>query len=191
MDIRVSGPDVADVAFEVLDIHRVEADYGWVETDICFCYFGAVVVWSIGSVGGEVFLDAVEGGEELVHGFFVCVLGAGEAGFVDAVVDVVVGPVVCFFDLGLEGFGEEVDFFVFLGQEVVEFGVEHADDFGGFVTDYLLSLFVVEGWHGEAALVGGVDGEVDFAEVGEFRMEGVLGDVFSGDVFAFLDEAPA
>ena len=55
----------------------------------------------------------------------------GESGFVDAVVYVVVGPVVCSFDFGLEVLGKEVYFFVFLGEHVVKFCVEHADDFTG------------------------------------------------------------
>lgn len=35
---RVSRSYVADIAFEVLDVDGVEADYGRVEADVCFCY---------------------------------------------------------------------------------------------------------------------------------------------------------
>ena len=68
-----------------------------------------------------------------MDGGFISGLGGGEAGFVDAVVDVVVGPRVCSFDVGAEGGGEEIDRGVFGGEEVVELGVKHADDFGGLL----------------------------------------------------------
>lgn len=54
-----------------------------------------------------------------------------ETGFVDAVIDVVVGPFVDGFDFLLEVFWKEVDFLIFFGEDVVEFGVEHADDIAG------------------------------------------------------------
>ena len=52
----------------------------------------------------------------------------GEAGFVDAVVDVVVGPFIRSFDLLPVLFWKEVYVLVLLGDDVVELGVEHADD---------------------------------------------------------------
>ena len=68
-----------------------------------------------------------------------------ETGFVDAVVDVVVGPVVGGFDFLLEFRGEEVDFLIFFREDVVEFGVEHADDFarlgkGGWLAIYIFAI---------------------------------------------------
>lgn len=62
VDGRVAGADVADVAFEVLDVDGVEADDGGVEADVGFGDVGAVVEGR--GVGGEVGFDAVEGGEE-------------------------------------------------------------------------------------------------------------------------------
>ena len=44
VDGGVSGPDVPDVALEVLDVDGVEADYGRVESDVGFGYVGPVVV---------------------------------------------------------------------------------------------------------------------------------------------------
>lgn len=80
MQIRITGSYIADIAFEVLHVDGVEADYGCVETDVGFGYGGAEVVG--GGVGGEVGFCAVEGGEEGVHGFFVGFLGskAGKVG---------------------------------------------------------------------------------------------------------------
>lgn len=68
------GADVADVAFEMLDVDGVEADDGGVEADVGFGDGGAEVVG--GGVGGEVGFGAGERGEEGVDGFFVGFLGA-------------------------------------------------------------------------------------------------------------------
>lgn len=94
-----------------------------------------------------------------------------EAGFVDAVVDVVVDPFVHFVDLLLVLLGEEIDMFVLLLHEVVECVVEHADDLGGLVVDYSLLLLIVQRRDSEATLIVGVLLEVDVAEVDIVRME--------------------
>ena len=110
---RVSRTNVANVALEVLHIHRVEADDRRVQSDIGFRDVRAVVVWSFGR--GKVRLRAVEGFEELGNGGLVGILGRGEAGAVHAVVDVRVGPLVGGFDVLAEIGGEEVDLAVLLG----------------------------------------------------------------------------
>ena len=74
MQMRIPRSYIADVAFEMLHVDGVEADYGCVETDVGFGYGGAEVVG--GGVGGEVGFGAVEGGEEGLDGFFVGFLGA-------------------------------------------------------------------------------------------------------------------
>lgn len=56
-----------------------------------------------------------------------------ESGLVYAVVNVAVRPVIDTFDLLLERFGEQVDVRVIFWEDVVEFGVKHADDFAGLV----------------------------------------------------------
>lgn len=45
MQRRIPGSDIADVAFEMLDVDGVETDDGGVEADICFGDGGAEVVW--------------------------------------------------------------------------------------------------------------------------------------------------
>lgn len=136
MQGRVAGADIPDVAFEMLLVHGVEAHDRHVQAHIRLGDFVAEVIRPRG--GSEVFLRAVEGLEEGGDGGFVDVLVAADAAFVDAVVDVVVGPLVCLFDLGAEGFGEEVHGCVVGGEEGVEFGVHHADYFAGFVVDDLV-----------------------------------------------------
>lgn len=193
VQIRVPRPDIADIALEVLDVDGVEADDSRVQADVGLRDVGPVVVWPtvIRGVVGEMGFGVIERFEEGVDVFLVGFLGGGEAGFVHAVVDVVVGPIVGFVDFVLEGSGEEIDGFVLLGQQVVELGVHHADDFGGFVADDGFFLLVPEGGDSEAAAVVLVDLEVELAEVGVVWMEGVFGYVLAGDLLAFFDEAPA
>ena len=74
MQSGIAGADVADVAFEMLHVDGIEADYCCVEADVGFGDVRAEVVG--GGVGGEVGLGAGEGGEEGVDGFFVGFLGA-------------------------------------------------------------------------------------------------------------------
>ncbi len=162
MDGRITRADVADVAAEVLHVNGIEAHDRDVQPHVGFGELGAEVVGAGG--GGEVVFNAVEGSEEVGDVDFVDGLFADDADFVDAVVDVVVGPFVSFFDLGTQGLGEEVEGGVVLREEVVEFGVHHADDLAGFVVDDLVCFGVVEDGDGEAAGEFGVDGEVEVAE---------------------------
>lgn len=128
-------------------------------------------------------LHTVEGFEELRDGALVGFLRGGEAGLVDAVVDVVVRPCVRLFYLFLQVFGEEHDVAVLLREEVVEFGVEHADDFRAFVGDDRLVLFVVKRGHGEAARVVRVHTEVNVSKMCEVWVQGVGRDVLSRKFF--------
>ena len=74
VDSRISRTDVANVAFEMLDVDGVEADDCRVES---YIGFGDVRAEIIGrGVFGEVGFDAVEGGEEGLDGFFVGFLGS-------------------------------------------------------------------------------------------------------------------
>lgn len=75
---------------------------------------------------------------------------------------------------------------------MVEFMIEHSDDFTAFVADDFLLLFVVEGGDCEAAGVIGVTFEVDVSDVGEFGVEGVRDCVGSWEVFfVWGGESPA
>jgi hypothetical protein len=56
-----------------------------------------------------VFLYSIQTLEQCSDGFLVSFLSGGEAGFVDAVVNIVVGPFVCGFDFLLQADGEEFD----------------------------------------------------------------------------------
>lgn len=97
---RVAAANVANVALEVLHVHRVEARQRHVQPDV---RLGEGLAEEVGTVGlrCEVLLCAVEGLKDAQNALFVGLAGGGEAGLVDAVVDVVVCPCVGFFDLAL------------------------------------------------------------------------------------------
>lgn len=88
------------------------------------------------------FFDAVEGGEEGGDGFLVCFLRGGETGFVDTVIDVVVGPFICGFYLGLQFGGEEFEAFVLRFEEVIELPISRQHSF--FLASSNLPLRSVE-----------------------------------------------
>ena len=96
MESRIPGSDIPDVTFEMLHIHWIEADDGRVQTHIRLCDSIAKVK-RIGLLR-QVFFGTIEGGEELRDSFFVRFLRRGESGPVDAVVDIIVSPVVRGFD---------------------------------------------------------------------------------------------
>ena len=70
----IAAPDVADVALEVLDVDRVEADDGGVEPDVGFGDVCAEVVWACGA--GEVCFRLIEVFEERPDVVFVGFLRA-------------------------------------------------------------------------------------------------------------------
>ena len=71
-----------------------------------------------GDVSGEIGVR-----DERVYG---CGYVRSEAGFVDAIVDVIVCPIVGAFDFLLQMLRKEIDLLVLLRNDVVELGVEHA-----------------------------------------------------------------
>lgn len=122
MQRRVSTPDVAQIALEVLDVDGVKPDDGCEESDVELCELVAEVVGS--ARPHEVGFGAVKGLEQSRYVFLVGFLGGGEAGFVDlcndvnkvpleekqrrkrgstySIVDVVIGPVINLLNLFLQ-----------------------------------------------------------------------------------------
>jgi hypothetical protein len=70
----IPGPNVSDVAFEMLDVYGIEANNGGVEA---YVRFGDVLAEVVGcGMFGEVLFSAVERDEEGIDGFFVGFLGS-------------------------------------------------------------------------------------------------------------------
>ncbi len=129
--------DHLEIAGEDSVIRDIEARECSVEANVSFCN---VLAKEVGLVGrrGEVGFEAVKGFEEGVDSGVVGLLGSCEAALVDTIVDGVVDPLVHLVDLLKQVIGEEaaarlVGFAEVWLEERVEGGVEHADDFGGFV----------------------------------------------------------
>lgn len=116
---RVAAANVANVALEVLHVHRVEARQRHVQPNI---RLGEGLAEEVRAVGlrGEVLFCAVEGLEDAQDALFVGLAGSGEAGLVDAVVDAVVCPCVGLFDLALQALWVKGDSAVFLLNQVVK-----------------------------------------------------------------------
>lgn len=116
---RVAAANVANVALEVLHVHRVEARQRHVQPDV---RLGEGLAEEVRAVGlrGEVLLCAVEGLEDADDALLVGLAGGGEAGLVDAVVDAVVCPRVGLFDLALQALWVKGNSAVFLLNQVVK-----------------------------------------------------------------------
>lgn len=102
----------------MLHIHNIKPYNRSVQPDVCFRDFFAIVKRPF--CFRKMFFCSIEGGKECCYGLFVGFLCGGESGFVDPVVDVVVGPFVCCFYLLLEFFGEEIYILVFFFDEIVK-----------------------------------------------------------------------
>ena len=103
----------------MLHINDIESRDGRVEPDICLGDRAAMVVRSVLDPG-QVLLYPIKGFEELNHGFLVRFLCRCEAGTVDAVVDIVVCPLVRLLDLLPQSFREEVHALVLLREEIIK-----------------------------------------------------------------------
>lgn len=74
-----------------------------------------------------------------------------KAALVYTIVDVVIRPLVRGLDLVFEILGQEVQLLVLLRQEIIEFGIEHANDLAALIAHDLLLLLVIQRWNGETA----------------------------------------
>jgi hypothetical protein len=60
MQVRIICANGADIGLEMLDVNDIEADYGCVEADVCFCDFLAEVEWALRFGFFEVFLYPIQ-----------------------------------------------------------------------------------------------------------------------------------
>ena len=145
----------------MLHIDWVEANDGSIEANICFSDVGTKIKWS--SMFCKMSFGAVKGGKKRVDGFLVRflrsdnsqlvgkVLQRGDLGratttsvrskarFVDPVVDVIIGPIVCPFNLCSQSLRKEVNALILAGKYVIKCGIEHAYNFAGLNVDMVNS----------------------------------------------------
>lgn len=120
VDEGVPGADVADVALEVLHVDGIKSDNGHVEPNVGLGDVLAKVIRPLDRRGLQMRLRLVERLEQGDDVALVGLLRGGEARLVDAVVDLVVRPLVCLVDLRAEGLRVGVDVAVLFVNEVVE-----------------------------------------------------------------------
>ena len=191
MQMRIPRANVPNVALEMLHVDGVEAHDRGEQPHVHLGESLAEVIRALGGRVREVLFRAVERSEELGHGFLVGFLRGCEAALVNPVIHVVVRPGVHLVDLLLQIVREEDYVLVLLIDDVVEGGVKHADDLGGFVAHDRLLLLVPEGGHREAALIVGLGAEVQIAEVCVVWMQRIWGRILAGEIFVLGREAPA
>ena len=90
--------DTAKIAFEMAEIHGVEANEGCEQAPICFSDLGAEQVSGV----VQLFFQPIEGFEQWDNGFFIGGLSCCESRFVNTVVDRVVNAFVDLVDFGSE-----------------------------------------------------------------------------------------
>lgn len=211
MKVRVSTADVANIALEVLDVYRVEADDGGEKADISLSQPITKVKWTFRFF--KVRLRMVEGLEQGVDVFLVGLLCSGsrsvsdasiekidircKARLIHAVVDVVVSPFIRLHDLSLQVFGKQVNSLVLLRQEMVECCVEHPDDLARLVGHDAVLLDIIQCRNRESAFIILVDLEVDVAKMSEPLVDWIRSHIFarfflvgSGKSPAFLEHLP-
>ena len=162
MECGITRSNITNVALEMLYIDWVESNDRSVEANVCFGNVSTEIVRR--SMLGKVSFGAVEGGKEGFDGFLISFLRSSDgklvsesyvtrgldsrdgetsvrskARFVDSVVDVVIGPTICPFNLCSQFLREEINNLILVGDYVVEFRIEHADDLAGLNVDVISS----------------------------------------------------
>lgn len=205
---REAGADITQIALEVLHVDRVEADDSSEQSDISL---GDLIAEEVGLRGGlllrKMSLNLVERAKERSDSLFVGFLSGCKAGLVHAVVDVIIDPFIGSIDISLQGLGEQVHLLELLWEDIIELGIEHADNFSAllllalannavlgvsyFVADNQLGLLVEQNGDCESSGIVRIIREVDLANVGEVRVQRIGDSVLPGDLFIRSSEPPA
>ena len=143
LQVRIVG-DALLVALEDREIGDVEAQQRREQPPVGL---GDLLADQIALLG-QPRLQLVERGEQPVVGRLVGVLRLGEAGAIDAVVDVEIGLLVDAVDLGAQLLRIVVGV---VAADRIELAVEHPDDLGQLVVDDRLGLLVPQRRHRDLA----------------------------------------
>lgn len=90
-------------------------------------------------------------------------LCSGKSSLVDAIVYVLIDPLVGGIDLGTAGLGIEIQ--LGIGGKLVELGIEHPDNLSALIVHDRLRLAVPQNGHGKAGRILGVSPKIEFADV--------------------------
>ncbi|SSN10488.1 Uncharacterised protein [Klebsiella pneumoniae] len=96
----------------------------------------------------EDLLQPLQRGKDRIHRFVVSLLAGGKAGFIHAVVDVVIDPAVQLINLFPQRWRVVIPG---PGAKAIEGGIKHADDFCRLIADDGLLFFIPQHRHGHAS----------------------------------------
>jgi hypothetical protein len=131
------------------------------------------------TASAQMLFDLVHCGKQRIHVLVVRGLCRGEAGLVDSVIDQMVHPLVHLVDVAAEGGRVEtparsVSLLQLRRQQVIEFGIHHADNLAALVVHDGFGLGIPEHGDGIAACIRRVGFEIELLEEPEAieRLEG-------------------
>mmetsp|Transcript_7933 Transcript_7933/g.16619 ORF Transcript_7933/g.16619 Transcript_7933/m.16619 type:complete len:266 (-) Transcript_7933:449-1246(-) len=147
----------ARIGFEIDNVHLVETHQRHKETNVRFRH----LITGHKALLGQQCVKTIKGLGQFTHRLVICALRGGKPTTVHPIVNAGVDPFVG----RVNGFAQRFGINVERGIRgvIVEFRVEHANDFARFVTDNLLGLLVVQNGHRVFA-VGVFDGFVNFPD---------------------------
>lgn len=102
MKCGITSSNIPYVGLEMLNIYRVETHNGGEKSDICLGDLLPIIEWSL--AGSQMLLGPIKIFKKWVKILLISFLGRCKSGFVDAVVDCIVSPIVGVFDVFLEMF---------------------------------------------------------------------------------------
>src|SRR5580693_9895739 len=149
--------DAAQIALEMAVIDGVETDERGEQPPV---RFGDLTADQI-TLPRQALFELIESDENGAGGFFVGCLAGGKAGAIDAVIDVRIDEVVDAIDFGAQFRGIVIGAHI---GERIEGGIEHADDFGGFVVDDGTALLVPQHRNRHAAGIMRIGEKIDFSK---------------------------
>lgn len=103
---------------EMLHVYNIEPDNGREQPYIRLSSILSIIIWPF--ILAQMFLYSIQRFEELGNSFLVCFLCGGETGSIHTIVDVIVCPFICSFDLFLQIRREEIDILVFRSNYIIK-----------------------------------------------------------------------
>lgn len=103
---------------EMLYVNDVKTDNCSEQSHIRFGNILSIIIRSLTLT--QMFLNPIQGCEELDHSLLVCFLLSGKARSVDSIVNIIVCPFICSFDFLLEIGRKEINILVFRSNDVIE-----------------------------------------------------------------------
>src|SRR5215467_7656273 len=135
-------------------VNRIEPGQGGEQAPVGFRQFVTCEI----ALARELCLDSIKSGEQRVEGGLIGCLGGSEAALVNSIVHVVIDIGVNLVDPGTQVSGKKIDLPT---SPLIEGGVQHPDNLGGFVVDDRVAVFIPQYRNRHAARVFGAGQSID------------------------------